>query len=311
MQARRLVLLVPLALALALTGCSGKSGSSHSAKGTSAEAGLPTVAGSYGQKPTFTFPKSPPPATLKSAVLRQGGGATVNRGDLLVADYLGQVWQGAAFDNSYDRKAPSGFVIGTGKVIPGWDQVLVGAKVGSRVLMSIPPAQGYGPTGNPRGGIKGTDTLEFVVDIVATYGATTAGDPKAVPQTTTTPGIVVHGALGAAPTVTISKATAKPPKTPQLVVLAKGSGAPVTDGLLVLQYVATRYDGMTAGSSYSTAPAAFPLNGKGVAQNPFERLRGVPLGSRVLLEIPGPTGRPAIAAVVDLIAQPETAAQTG
>lgn len=82
-------------------------------------------------------------------------------------------------------------------------------------------------------------------------------------------------------------------------------------GLLVLQYVATRYDGTSAGSSYATAPAAFPLKGKGGAQNPFEVLRGVPLGSRVLIEIPGPAGRPAIAAVVEVIAQPKTAAQTG
>ena len=268
------------------------------------------MSGSYGQKPTFTFPKGPPPATLKSAVLRQGSGATVNKGDLLVADYLGQVWQGAPFDNSYDRKQPSGFVIGTGKVIPGWDQVLVGAKVGSRVLMSIPPAQGYGPSGNQQAGIKGTDTLEFVVDIVASYGPATAGDPKATPQTAATPGIVVHGALGTAPTVTVHKATAKAPKTAKLFVLARGSGAQVSDGLLVLQYVATRYDGAPAGSTYSSAPAAFPLNGKGGAANPFELLRKVPLGSRVLLEIPGPAGRPAIAVAIDVIAQPKTAAQT-
>lgn len=309
MPARRLLLLVSLALALVLTGCSGSSGPS-STRSSSAGGGLPTVAGSYGQKPTFTFPKTNPPAALKSAVLREGNGPAVKKGDLLVADYLGQVWQGAVFDNSYDRKAPSGFVIGAGMVIPGWDQVLVGAKVGSRVLMSIPPAQGYGTSGNPRGGIKGTDTLEFVVDIVASYGNDAAGDPKAAPQSAATPGIVIGGALGAAPRVKVGK-TARPPTSARLVVLAKGSGTPVSIGLLVLQYVATRYNGVAAGSSYSSAPAAFTLSGRSAAQNPFEQLRGVPLGSRVLLELPASAGHSAIAVVVDLIAQPKPAAQAG
>ena len=46
--------------------------------------------------------------------------------------------------------------------------LLVGAKIGSRVLMSVPPKQGYGKKGNEQAGIKGTDTLVFVVDLVST-----------------------------------------------------------------------------------------------------------------------------------------------
>jgi peptidylprolyl isomerase len=52
-------------------------------------------------------------------------------------------------------------------VISGWDQGLIGKTVGSRLLLSIPPEKGYGKNGNPRAGIKGTDTLVFVVDILA------------------------------------------------------------------------------------------------------------------------------------------------
>ncbi|GAC1442276.1 MAG: hypothetical protein NVS3B26_19900 [Mycobacteriales bacterium] len=302
------LLVLSAALAASVAGCgSHPKGSGASARG----GGLPSVAGAYGDKPTLTFADAAPPSTLKSRVLRPGSGPTVNKGDLLVADYLGQVSRGAVFDNSYDRKAPSGFVIGAGKVIPAWDQVLVGAKVGSRILMSVPPSQGYGPSGNPRAGIKGTDTLEFVVDIVAAYPPGVAGDPRAVPQKTVTPGVVVKGALGSAPTVTVSVG-AKAPKTPIATVLARGSGAPVGDGLIVLEFVATRFTGEPAGSTYSSAPAAFPLGGASAGgQDPFEKLRGVPLGSRVLLELPGPNGRAAIAVVVDLVAEPKPAAQAG
>ena len=51
-------------------------------------------------------------------------------------------------------------------VLEGWDQAIVGKSVGSRLLLSIPPEKGYGKAGNPRAGIRGTDTLVFVVDIL-------------------------------------------------------------------------------------------------------------------------------------------------
>ena len=61
----------------------------------------------------------------------------------------------------------SATVIGEGQVIPGWDTGLVGQTVGSRVMLVIPPADGYGSAGDSQAGIKGTDTLVFVVDILA------------------------------------------------------------------------------------------------------------------------------------------------
>ena len=69
------------------------------------------------------------------------------------------------FDESYS-KSPASFGIGNGQVIPGWDKTLVGQKVGSRVILAIPPKEGYGKKGQPDAGIKGTDTLYFVVDIL-------------------------------------------------------------------------------------------------------------------------------------------------
>ena len=113
------------------------------------------------------FAKTPKPnGKLRSAVLIQGTGPTVKKGQSITVNYLGEVYGASKpFDESYSKQ-PASFGIGTGQVIPGWDKTLVGQKVGSRVILAIPPADGYGKAGQPSAGIKGTDTLYFVVDIL-------------------------------------------------------------------------------------------------------------------------------------------------
>jgi peptidylprolyl isomerase len=306
-------LLLPVLAGSLLAGCGSASkpraAATDTATDTASAGGLPTVSGDYGSKPTFTFPSKTPPSTLMSKVLKEGSGPATTKGDLLVADYLGTIWDGKTFDNSYDRKAPSGFPIGVGKVVAGWDKVLVGVKAGSRVLMSLPPADGYGAQGNAQAGIKGTDTLVFVVDIVASYKPTAGADPAAVDQKASTPGITVAGKLGSAPTLAVKKGT-KAPTAPVAVVLFKGTGAPIVGGQLVAQFVATSFDGTPAGSTWTNGgPMAEPVSPSGTT-TPFDTLRGVPLGSRVLLEIPAGKSSPAVAVIVDLIGQPKTAAET-
>jgi peptidylprolyl isomerase len=127
---------------------------------------LPTATGSFGDKPELTFPGSAAPEGLQVQVLEHGSGDTVQAGDTIVVNYLGQTWGGHVFDNSYDRGDTISFPIGMGVVIGGWDDGLVGQQIGSRVMLSIPPEHGYGPRGVPQAGIKGTDTLVFVVDVV-------------------------------------------------------------------------------------------------------------------------------------------------
>lgn len=127
---------------------------------------LPTVTGEFGSKPALAFPSDKAPEGLQVKVLRQGNGTVVDAGSEIEVNYLGQTWGGHVFDNSYDRRQPLAFPIGIGMVIGGWDDGLVGQQVGSRVLLSIPPEHGYGPRGVPQAGIRGTDTLVFVVDIL-------------------------------------------------------------------------------------------------------------------------------------------------
>jgi peptidylprolyl isomerase len=132
------------------------------------ESGLPTVELDDDGKPTITLPDGDPPTELVTQVLIEGEGDEVEAGQTLTVHYTGIIWPGGdQFDSSWDRGEPAQFPIGTGGVIPGWDQGLVGQTVGSQVLLVIPPELGYGTDGNPQAGIEGTDTLVFVVDILA------------------------------------------------------------------------------------------------------------------------------------------------
>jgi peptidylprolyl isomerase len=116
----------------------------------------------------FDFSGTPKPdGKLRSAALIEGSGDPVKKGQTITVDYLGEVYGGKKpFDESYS-KTPASFGIGVGQVVSGWDKTLVGAKVGSRMILAIPPEEGYGKSGNAQAGIKGTDTLYFVVDILA------------------------------------------------------------------------------------------------------------------------------------------------
>lgn len=132
-------------------------------------ANMPKVGAMDKDGPAITVPsKTAPPVTLTSVVLKKGNGAVITNGDTVVTQYKGVVWRtGKVFDSSWSRGIPQSFVLGSGQVIPGWEQGLGGHTVGSRILLIVPSALGYGTAGNPPN-INGTDTLVFVVDIIAT-----------------------------------------------------------------------------------------------------------------------------------------------
>lgn len=299
---------VALAVALALGGCgsSEESGepTASASSGASVEVGtdgpFPTATGDFGEKPELTFPSAEPSDSLQVSVLSPGDGATVESGDLLVVNYLGQVWGGDVFDTSYDRGEPSAFPIGTGAVITGWDAALVGQTVGSRLLVTIPPDLGYGDQGNADAGIAGTDTLVFVVDIVDAYAPDVAGQADAAPtDEAAAVAPVVEGELGSSFTITVPAGAAEPTES-SVAVLARGTGAPITVGTVIVQYAWTAWDGSEGQSTWEVgAPTTLQIGGGG----PFDALEGVPLGSRVLVLIPASTDSPALAVALDLVDQ--------
>ena len=114
--------------------------------------------------------KAAPPKTLQVKVLAKGTGPVVKKGQNIVIQYTLLLWRtGQVLQSSWVQQGPGSVIIGEGKVIPGWDKGLVGQTVGSRVLLVVPPVDGYGAAGQSQAGISGTDTLVFVVDILSSY----------------------------------------------------------------------------------------------------------------------------------------------
>ena len=147
-------------------------GSVPGTQATNGGGALPTVtapAANSTAGPTIKIPaKTTAPKTLQVKPLIKGTGAVVKAGQDIAVQYTGVIWRtGKVFDSSWSRNTPLTTVIGEGQVIKGWDTGLVGQTVGSRVLLVIPPSDGYGSTGASTAGINGTDTLVFVVDILA------------------------------------------------------------------------------------------------------------------------------------------------
>ncbi|MFI5045762.1 MAG: FKBP-type peptidyl-prolyl cis-trans isomerase [Acidimicrobiia bacterium] len=129
--------------------------------------GLPTVKLAKNGAPTITMPKTAAPTALVAQPLITGTGPVVQTGQTISVQYTGAIWDsGKVFDSSWKTGKPVQFPIGNGSVIKGWDDGLVGQTVGSQVLLVIPPDEGYGASGSSGAGIKGTDTIVFVVDIL-------------------------------------------------------------------------------------------------------------------------------------------------
>ena len=132
---------------------------------------LPEVSG--GADPTITIPKGDPPTELVAQLLLKGKGKDLGDGQLAVVHYTGVLWKdGKQFDSSWDREggpSPFSFQIGKPGIIAAWNEGLKGKAIGSRVLLVVPPDKGYGKEGQPSAGIGPTDTMVFVVDLLAAY----------------------------------------------------------------------------------------------------------------------------------------------
>ncbi len=108
------------------------------------------------------------PSSLVIEDLVVGSGAIAVTGDTLTVHYVGTLTNGQKFDSSYDRGQPFPFRLGAGSVIAGWDQGLVGMRVGGKRRLTIPPALGYGSQAN--GPIPANSTLIFEIDLISIAG---------------------------------------------------------------------------------------------------------------------------------------------
>ncbi|MGH7434684.1 MAG: FKBP-type peptidyl-prolyl cis-trans isomerase [Polyangiaceae bacterium] len=101
-------------------------------------------------KPAAGKPVPPNPTKLETEDVKPGTGREAQTGDTVHVQYTGTLMNGTKFDSSYDHGGdPFKFTLGKGEVIKGWDQGVVGMKVGGKRRLRIPPDLGYGAKGSP------------------------------------------------------------------------------------------------------------------------------------------------------------------
>jgi len=215
-------------------------------------------------KPTVSLPAQLP-TTLVSTDLTVGTGPAAVVGDTVVVRYVGvRSATGQEFDSNYDGQAFS-VLLGAGKVIPGWEQGLVGVQQGGRRQLDIPADLAYGA--NPQGPvIQAGDALTFVIDVIAVLPTSKAADE---PQIT----------VAAAPNIDVLQST-------ELIV---GTGPTPKNGQTVaIQLVAYRADtGEQLDSTWGTPPLVFAFAEEtNVDSGLIAAVKGMHVGGRRQAQIP-------------------------
>ena len=105
-------------------------------------------------------------ADLSYDIIAEGDGETAQNGMQVSVHYQGRLTDGTIFDDSQKRGVPFSFILGSGQVIPGWEQGIAGMKIGEKRVLTIPPELGYGAAG-AGGVIPPNATLVFDVELVA------------------------------------------------------------------------------------------------------------------------------------------------
>ncbi|HEY2575579.1 MAG TPA: FKBP-type peptidyl-prolyl cis-trans isomerase [Streptosporangiaceae bacterium] len=273
-----------LFFSIALAGCGG------SASGKTAAGPTVSVTGTFGKQPTVKIPSQKAGAGLDVKTVIHGSGPALAKTDALIGNYVVYVWSGTTHKlaQSTYTSVPALF---SGKLLPGLATALTGQKVGSRVLAVIPPADGYGKTGNSQAGVKPGDTLVFVVDMIKAYAADASATGKIV---STGGGSLPTVKAGLPPAITIPKG-GTPPSKLVTKILAQGTGPKVAKGeSVVVQYVGAIWrTGKPFSSSWqNAAPFGFIIDStpSQVIKGWDLGLTGQPVGSRIMLVIPPSDG---------------------
>ncbi|MER7572049.1 FKBP-type peptidyl-prolyl cis-trans isomerase [Streptomyces sp. NPDC126514] len=306
MRRRSLLIAVPAGLAT-LAACGDEdSGSSEASDSPSPSASQPSAAPSpkivdgplpaitagtkLGEKPTIAKGSGDPSKDLAVKTVIAGNGGTVAENDYVQANYLGQVWATAkVFDNSYDRKTPLVIQLAQGSIIDGWRYALAGKKVGSRVQMAVPPTWGYGTQGNSQAGIKGTDTLVFVVDVQGTFNAKSSAKGTEVAQDNVDLPKVGTNTDGKAPSIEVPDTDAPTKLVASYILEGDGEKVGAEDSVLV-QYKGVLWDGGKEFDATYTNKQLASFSLQQVVKGWAQGLTGKKVGSRVLIVIPPDLG---------------------
>ncbi|MCW2799120.1 MAG: hypothetical protein JWQ70_592 [Aeromicrobium sp.] len=274
---RRTLLATLAAASLVLAGCGGSDSSGGSLdKVTVSKAASPKVKVGKGFKATKTTTR----------VLNKGGGVKVVAGDSVKVNYVAVNGRtGKQFDNSFTSNKPLTITLSPTTILPGFVKGLTNQTVGSRVLVAIPPKDGFGKA-QPDLDMKKTDTMVFLFDIVAKVPPMAAGKAKSLPSDL--PKLVLDAKNQPDKFAKTSKTAAKQTKESAHVVI-QGSGATVKTGqTLSVQYVGQIYPaGKVFDSSWARgAASSFQLTEGQLIKCWTDELVGQKVGSRVVLVCP-------------------------
>lgn len=306
----RRLLVVVSALGLLLAGCGGGDDKpevniSVNKPGQAGPFQFPTVSSSAPGTDTKIVSSTEPPTASELKVLTEGKGKAIKAGDVIAADYRGQVWESSGaelppFVNTFESGVL--WVGSIDSVIPAWKKKMPGVKVGSRVLLIATPDDAFGlnpPDGQP---ILPNDTLMFVIDVLDAYPRDTGpSGTKVTPSSNATLPKVVGTEN---PKITIPDGD--PPKDLINELLVRGKGEKVPDkAWLAVQYTAVVWrTGKTFDSTWERKDGALPLSTRmasrgtplndkpsgGVIEGLLKGLVGQTVGSRVLLVVPPSLG---------------------
>lgn len=273
---RRLLVATVAATSLVLAGC-GSDGSAG---------GLGDVTVSKAAKPKVTVAKGFTATKTTTKVLNAGAGDALASGDSVKVNYVAINGRtGKEFDNSFTSDKPLTLTLSETAVLPGFVKGLKGQKVGSRVLVAIPPKDGFGQA-QPDLGMKKDDTMVFLFDVVAKVPAIATGAAKALPKDL--PKLVLDDKLQPSKFEKTDTTDAKKDKSSANVVI-EGAGPVVALGqTLSVHYLGQIYpSGKTFDSSWArNAPSSFQLAEGQLIKCWTDQLVGKKVGSRVVLVCP-------------------------
>ncbi|HLX50103.1 MAG TPA: FKBP-type peptidyl-prolyl cis-trans isomerase [Streptosporangiaceae bacterium] len=249
----------------------------------------PAVSGKFGSDPVITIPAGNPPGQLMVQTLIPGNGPVVRPDDYVLFNVEGKTWAGGRqIANSFTDRTPQGLPLTN--AMPAWRK-LAGQRVGSRVMMVVPPKDGFGPDGDPSALVSGTDTLVFVFDVLAAMPPD-ASPPGTAGSYSAGPALPSVRWNGRVPVITVP-AGASPPKSLVSRVITRGGGPPVTSGetVTVQDTGVVWRTGKVFDSTWQRGfPQSFLLGSGQVIPGWEAGLGGLPVGSRVLLVIPPTMG---------------------
>lgn len=296
---RRLAVVACLvAVPIALAGCGGSSQEDAAATTTPTgqEAGDSSLAdvvvsGAVGKAPTVQVQEPFSVTAFVRKEVVQGTGAKVARGQQVSIEYLGiNGTDGRVFDSSYVRSKTSTFVLDEGSVsLPGIVKAVDGANVGSRIVVAVPPKDGYGKEGMAALGIGPDDTLIFVVDVLSTKALLTRAEGAPQPAVPGLPVVALDD--DGEPTITVPSSA--PPAALVVDQRIIGTGPAVGRGQKVtLHYTGVIWQGGRVFDSTwdREEPITQPVGIGKMIPGLDAALLGKNVGSQVLVVVPPSAG---------------------